>query len=192
MAFLPHDRGPSVIAVARSSGHHFSKPVTDVIQLLAGLGVEGDAHFGATVKHRHTMQKNPQAPNRRQVHLIDMERLEEFAQHGFDVKPGEMGENVTVRGVNLLDLPQGTLDLLILKTLSLEQQRRAIKVKASVLTTDPYEEGCQVLPNVNTLTRNAAKIAYEKYFMRKMKTGNTDPVYEKYVLKALGIVRLAE
>ena len=37
-----------------------------------------------------------------------------------------------------------------LKTLSLEQQRRAIKVTASVLTTDPYEEACQVLPNVNT------------------------------------------
>jgi acetyl-CoA acyltransferase len=48
-----------------------------------------------------------------------------------------------------------------LRTLSREQQRRAIKVKASVLTSDPYEEGCQVLPNVNTLTKNAARIAYE-------------------------------
>jgi len=49
-----------------------------------------------------------------------------------------------------------------LKTMSLEQQRRAVKVSASVLTTDPWEEGCQVLPNVNTLTRNAAKQAYEQ------------------------------
>ncbi len=49
-----------------------------------------------------------------------------------------------------------------LKTLSLEQQRRAIKVSASILTTDPWEEACQVLPNVNTLTRNAAKQAYEQ------------------------------
>ena len=48
-----------------------------------------------------------------------------------------------------------------LRTLSLEQQRRAVKVSASVLTTDPYEEACQILPNVNTLTRNAARIAYE-------------------------------
>jgi MOSC domain-containing protein YiiM len=99
---------PVIIAVSRSKTHSFSKPNEMSIRLVPGLGVEGDAHFGATVKHRHTMQKNPQAPNRRQVHLIDMERLEEFAQHGFDVKPGEMGENVTVRGVNLLDLPQGT------------------------------------------------------------------------------------
>jgi acetyl-CoA acetyltransferase len=49
-----------------------------------------------------------------------------------------------------------------LKSLSLEQRRRAVKVSASVLTTDPYEEGCQVLPNVNTLTRKAATIAYEQ------------------------------
>jgi acetyl-CoA acetyltransferase len=48
-----------------------------------------------------------------------------------------------------------------LKTLSLEQQRRAVKVTASILTTDPWEEACQVLPNVNTLTRNAANQAYE-------------------------------
>jgi acetyl-CoA acetyltransferase len=49
-----------------------------------------------------------------------------------------------------------------LKTLSLEQQRRAVKISASVLTTDPWEEACQVLPNVNTLTRNAAVQAYEQ------------------------------
>ena len=49
-----------------------------------------------------------------------------------------------------------------LKTLSKEQQRRAVKIAASVLTTDPWEEACQILPNVNTLTRNAATTAYEK------------------------------
>src|SRR5204863_6351344 len=47
-----------------------------------------------------------------------------------------------------------------LKTLDPDQQRRAIKVSASVLTTDPYQEACQVLPDVNTLTRNAAEQAY--------------------------------
>ena len=49
-----------------------------------------------------------------------------------------------------------------LRTLSLGQQRRAVKVSASILTTDPWEEACQVLPDVNTLTRNAATVAYEK------------------------------
>jgi acetyl-CoA acetyltransferase len=49
-----------------------------------------------------------------------------------------------------------------LKTLSLEQQRRAVKVKASVLTTDPWQERCQILPDVNTLTKNAARQAYEQ------------------------------
>ena len=48
-----------------------------------------------------------------------------------------------------------------LKTLSLEQQRRAVKVSASILTTDPWQEACQILPDVNTLTRNAATQAYE-------------------------------
>ena len=49
-----------------------------------------------------------------------------------------------------------------LKTLSLEQQRRAVKISASILTTDPWEEACQILPNVNSLTRNAATQAYEQ------------------------------
>ena len=49
-----------------------------------------------------------------------------------------------------------------LKTLSQEQQRRAVKISASVLTTDPWEESCQILPDVNTLTRNAATQAYEQ------------------------------
>jgi acetyl-CoA acyltransferase len=48
-----------------------------------------------------------------------------------------------------------------LKTLDPDQRRRAVKVSASVLTTDPWEQSCQVLPNVNTLTRNAAQQAYE-------------------------------
>lgn len=101
-------RAALIIAVSRSKTHSFSKPNEMSIRLVPGFGVEGDAHFGATVKHRHAMQKNPHAPNLRQVHLIDAERLEEFAAQGFEVKPGEMGENITVRGVNLLDLPQGT------------------------------------------------------------------------------------
>jgi acetyl-CoA acetyltransferase len=49
-----------------------------------------------------------------------------------------------------------------LATLSLEQRRRAVKISASVLTSDPWEESCQILPDVNTLTRNAATQAYEQ------------------------------
>ncbi|MGY1770713.1 thiolase family protein [Blastococcus sp. SYSU D00813] len=49
-----------------------------------------------------------------------------------------------------------------LRTLSLEQQRRAVKISASVLTSDPWQESCQVLPDINTLTRQAARTAYEQ------------------------------
>lgn len=99
---------PTIVAVSRSRTHSFSKRNEMSIRLVAGLGVEGDAHFGATVKHRHAMQRDPHAPNLRQVHLIDAERIDEFGAAGFDVGPGDMGENITLRGVHLLDLPQGT------------------------------------------------------------------------------------
>ena len=96
---------PTIVAVSRSRTHSFSKRNEMSIRLVAGLGVEGDAHFGATVKHRHAMQRDPHAPNLRQVHLIDAERIDEFGAAGFNVGPGDMGENITLRGVHLLDLP---------------------------------------------------------------------------------------
>ena len=98
---------PSVVAVSRARGHRFSKPNEMSIRLLEGLGVEGDAHLGVTVQHSYHVRKNPHAPNLRQVHLIHAERFDELALAGFDVKPGEIGENVTTRGVALLDLPTG-------------------------------------------------------------------------------------
>jgi MOSC domain-containing protein YiiM len=85
-----------------------SKPVEDRIRLLAGLGVEGDAHQGKTVKHRSRVARDPTRPNLRQVHLIHAELFDELRAAGFDVKPGEMGENVTTRGISLLALPTGT------------------------------------------------------------------------------------
>ncbi len=103
------DHNASVVAVSRARAHSFSKPNEMSIRLLAGLGVEGDAHMGVTVKHRYHVRKNPQAPNLRQVHLIHSELFDELAKAGFDVKPGELGENVTTRGVALLDLPTGAL-----------------------------------------------------------------------------------
>jgi MOSC domain-containing protein YiiM len=100
--------GGMVAAVCRDEGHHFSKPVRDSIRLLAGLGVEGDAHLGVTVRHRSRVAQDPTQPNLRQVHLIHGELHDELRAAGYEVAPGEMGENVTTRGVDLLGLPVGT------------------------------------------------------------------------------------
>jgi MOSC domain-containing protein YiiM len=97
-----------VTTVSRSGEHTFSKPNEGVIRLLAGLGVEGDAHMGATVKHRSRVARDPSQPNLRQVHLVHAELHDELREAGFAVGPGDMGENVTTRGVDLLGLPTGT------------------------------------------------------------------------------------
>jgi MOSC domain-containing protein YiiM len=97
-----------VQAVATSPAHGFSKPVVSRIRLLEGLGVDGDAHCGATVKHRSRVAKDPTQPNLRQCHLIHAELLEELAGAGFAVAAGDLGENVLTRGVDLLGLPRGT------------------------------------------------------------------------------------
>jgi MOSC domain-containing protein YiiM len=96
-----------VLAVAQRRGHHFSKTLALSIRLLEGLGVEGDAHCGVTVKHRHQARKDPTRPNLRQVHLIQAELFDELRGKGFTVAPGELGENVTTSGVDLLALPVG-------------------------------------------------------------------------------------
>lgn len=97
-----------VLSVARSRDHGFSKQAEAELRLLAGLGVEGDAHQGATVKHRSRVAADPTRPNLRQVHLIHGELLDELAGKGFAVRPGDLGENITTRGVALLALPHGT------------------------------------------------------------------------------------
>ena len=99
----------TVVAVASSGVHGFSKDVQPEIVLEAGLGVQGDAHLGVTVKHRSRVRQDPTQPNLRQVHLIAAELHEELAAKGFQVGPGSMGENVTTRGLDLLALPRGTL-----------------------------------------------------------------------------------
>ena len=100
---------PSVTAVARSKGHTFSKPTEMSIRLLAGLGVEGDAHMGETVKHRSRVRVDPTQPNLRQVHLIHAELHDELKTRGFDVRPGDVGENITTSGIDLLGLPTGAV-----------------------------------------------------------------------------------
>jgi MOSC domain-containing protein YiiM len=96
-----------VKAVSRSAKHTFSKPNEERITLLAGHGVEGDAHSGATVQHLSRILKFGNAPNLRQVHLIHHELFDELRDAGFAVTPGQMGENVTTEGVDLLNLPKG-------------------------------------------------------------------------------------
>jgi len=97
-----------VVAVSQRAGHHFSKTPSLGIRLLTGLGVAGDAHMGTTVKHRSRVRRDPTQPNLRQVHLIHAELFDELRTMGFVVKPGELGENVTTSGIDLLALPAGT------------------------------------------------------------------------------------
>jgi MOSC domain-containing protein YiiM len=96
-----------VEAVSQSPGHTMGKRNREAIRLVAGLGVEGDAHAGETVKHRSRVARDPSQPNLRQVHLIHAELFDELDAAGFAVAPGRMGENVTTRGVDLLALPVG-------------------------------------------------------------------------------------
>jgi MOSC domain-containing protein YiiM len=98
----------SVVAVNSSPAHTFGKANQDGIRLLVGLGVDGDAHAGATVKHRSRVTKDPTQPNLRQVHLLHVELLAELSRRGFAVQPGEIGENITTRGLDLLALPTGS------------------------------------------------------------------------------------
>jgi MOSC domain-containing protein YiiM len=104
----PAASAASVAAVQSSRGHTFSKPASLSLTLLQGLGVDGDAHCGVTARHRSRVARDTGQPNLRQVHLIHEELLAELAQKGFRVLPGQIGENVTTRGLRLLDLPAGT------------------------------------------------------------------------------------
>jgi MOSC domain-containing protein YiiM len=97
-----------VTAVSRGAKHEFIKPNQPHIELVAGLGVRGDAHLGELVQHQVRVREDPTKPNFRQVHLIHAELFEELSAAGFSVAPGEIGENVTTRGIALLDLPKGT------------------------------------------------------------------------------------
>lgn len=98
-----------VEAVHRSGDHRFSKQPESAITLVAGLGVVGDAHHGAQVKHRSRVAADPTQPNLRQVHLLNAELFERVGADGFDVGPGDLGENITTRGIDLVELPTATI-----------------------------------------------------------------------------------
>jgi MOSC domain-containing protein YiiM len=97
-----------VVGVHLSPTHSFSKKRRDVINLLEGLGVDGDAHSGVTVQHRSRVRADPSQPNLRQVHLMHSELFRDLRSAGFTVKSGDLGENITTRGIDLLGLPVGT------------------------------------------------------------------------------------
>jgi hypothetical protein len=106
---MPQREGaPVVMAVHRSSNHSFTKFAEEAVTLVPGLGVQGDAHAGATVKHRSRVARDASQPNLRQVHLLHAELFDELMEAGFAVWPGDLGENVTTRGVDLLGLATGT------------------------------------------------------------------------------------
>lgn len=97
-----------IVSVSKSAEYTFSKPNQGSIRLLAGLGVEGDIHSGEKVKHRSRIKRDPNQPNLRQVHLIHSEFHEELRMQGFDISAGQIGENITTRGIDLISLPKGT------------------------------------------------------------------------------------
>ncbi|WP_127504841.1 MOSC domain-containing protein [Actinoplanes solisilvae] len=99
----------AVASVSRNDVYSFTKPVRDEIVLVAGLGVEGDSHAGVHVRHQGRVRADPTQPNLRQVHLIHEELFAEVAAKGYEVRPGNLGENVTTRGLDLLGLPVGTI-----------------------------------------------------------------------------------
>ncbi|RED49905.1 MOSC domain-containing protein [Aestuariispira insulae] len=99
---------PEVISLSRSATHNFSKTPVTVLNLISGEGVEGDAHRGVTVKHRSRVAKDPDRPNLRQVHLIHTGLLEDLRIQGFEIAPGDLGENILTRGIDLLGLATDT------------------------------------------------------------------------------------
>ena len=106
---LPKTNSGIVQSVSKCATHNLCKEKTESIVLLKGLGVEGDAHLGKTVKHLYLAKKDPNKPNLRQVHLIHSELFDELKNKGFDINAAEMGENITTTGIDLLDLPRGTV-----------------------------------------------------------------------------------
>jgi MOSC domain-containing protein YiiM len=125
-----------VIAVAADDEHRFAKPWRPEIVLVEGLGVEGDAHLGITVQHLSRKKKDPGLANLRQVHLIHAELFDELADKGFAVAPGDLGENVTVRGIDLLGLPEGAV-----LALGAEASVRVTGLRNPCVQIDRFQKG---------------------------------------------------
>ena len=134
-----------IIAVSSKGEHGVEKSNRASIRLLAGLGVEGDAHLGKQVQHRSRVKRDPNQPNLRQVHLMHAELHDEMAAEGFEVAPGDLGENITTRGIDLLALPARTRLLLgeqaIVEITGLRNPCRQIEGLAAGLLSQTVEKG---------------------------------------------------
>ncbi|WP_406276911.1 MOSC domain-containing protein [Streptomyces sp. NBC_00191] len=128
--------GGTVTTVSSNGEYSFTKPNRESITLIAGLGVEGDVHAGVTVKHRFRIAQDPTQPNLRQVHLIHEELFSEVAEAGFDVAPGDLGENITTTGIDLLALPTGTV-----LRLGEEAEVEITGLRNPCLQIDAFQEG---------------------------------------------------
>ncbi len=135
---LPPARDGRVVAVSREPEHGFAKAPQTSIRLIAGEGVEGDAHRGTTVQHLYRVRQDPMQPNLCQVHLFAAEMLAELADNGFPLGPGEMGENILAEGVDLLCLPRGTL-----LHLGLEAAVEITGLRTPCSQIDGYRSGLQ-------------------------------------------------
>lgn len=100
---------PMVLSLHKSATHSMEKFASDSLKLITDFGVEGDVHAGATVKHRSRLLTQKHKPNLRQVHLIGKELHDELAEKGFEVKPGQMGENILTKDIDLMALPEGSM-----------------------------------------------------------------------------------
>jgi hypothetical protein len=157
----------TVVAVSADHRHNFSKCPQRDIMLVEGHGVEGDAHAGPYVRHRYLARKQPRLPNLRQVHLIPSELFEFLGTVGYNVSPGELGENVTTAGLDLERLPVGTIlrlgpmaavRLTGLRTPCLLIDRYRVGLKRQVIRADKSEPRfrCGVLGVVEVGGRVAA------------------------------------
>lgn len=125
----------SIVSLSKDSVHEFSKKTVESLVFLKGLGIEGNAHCGRTVQHRSRIKANPTAPNLRQVHLIHSELFADLKDQGFHIQPGDMGENVLTKGIDLLNLPRNT---------------RLILGKNVVLNIEGLRNPCAQLDNFQT------------------------------------------
>lgn len=98
-----------VVGVHRDTEHRFSKESVEKIRIIAGIGVENDAHAGDRVQHGSRVRADPTQPNLRQVHLMQVELFAELRAKGFVVEPGDLGENITTSGIDLLALGRGAI-----------------------------------------------------------------------------------
>ena len=98
-----------MVTVSVDGKHRFSKTSRPSITLTSGHGIEGDAHYGLFVRHRCLARRDPRAPNLRQVHLIPSELFDVLRSSGFEVRPGDLGENIATIGLDLECFPLGAV-----------------------------------------------------------------------------------